>query len=1080
MADIIDKAKKAAEIGSTAVGAAASAVGLAVGASTGSKVAVVTGAAGLVGAGGALVGEAVGGTAGATAAKVGSAAANAGGLVSSGAALTSAVQAGTGAGAAIASTGVVASGASLAGGLAGGSVAKVTSKVADAAALAGTAAAIGTLAKAFVDARRAPAASAPVSAPVSAPGAPSPASGSGSPAPSANAPDARDIPPALGKKLPEALETALRKPTRPPFTFTLASAAEGEKEAPSSALHVVSLQGTEGLSLVYEIHVGLQMARPGDRAGHPLDMKKVVNERAALQFFDLENEWRSVIFGHVATIELAEVLEHDLVYHAVLVPKLWYLGRNKISWTYVGKSLPDIIREVLKRNGWKELERDGEGKIAEEHRNADYEMCLGTYDPLDQVCQYKESDLCFLSRLMEHWGVYYYFEQTDRRERLVICDHRERHTTVFIDEDGLPIRDETGELLSDPKAYSPRSSTDRSVDESFWSFREKHVGETDVEVKGYDFSNPSLPATSQQPSGKSPALCFHGENVRTQKEASLLARIRKEELDVRTVVYQGEGPVYGLRAGYVFTLTDYPGGGDLLVTAVTHSGAVSGGQRSEYTAAVTAIPAEVQYRPPRNTPKPCIVGVERAVVDGPADDQQYAQLDALGRYLVRIDFDQSGRNSGKASMRVRMLQPHGGAREGFHFPLRKGTEVMLVFLGGDPDRPVIAGFVPRDHQASPVTSKNPTQNVIRTGGGNRIVAEDGASHQYMRISSPTQHSFLRLGAPSQKDGANAELSTDRNGAIHTGADLEVTVGGKSCVTISGNVQGGKASKVDVTGDHELTASTSILITCGGNQILIDPGQVLISTAGGATALLQGNTISLNSSSCSAPASQPAAAAPAAGEPGEGAPGPLGYTPETTPPPLGYSPPATPLPPLGYTPPATTPPPLGYTPPATTPPPLGYTPPATQAAPASSEQPDALFSAAPSPAETSAASVPSAPAAPAAPSVPAGFAPPAPTGPLGYSPPATTPPPLGYSPPATSAPLGYSPPAVPQGAPSLPAVAPPSLAPPAVPAPPAIPTVPATPKVPSPVELPGAPKPPSPKAAGLAAADIPGAKGSSKA
>src|SRR5262249_54570578 len=142
-----------------------------------------------------------------------------------------------------------------------------------------------------------------------------------------------------------------------------------------------------------------------------------------------------------------------------------------------------------------------------------------------------------------------------------------------------------------------------------------------------------------------------------------------------------------------------------------------------YFVELTAIPEKTQFRAQSQTPWPRIYGYENGSVDGSADSE-YAQIDDQGRYNVKFKFDESNLKSGKASTFVRMMQPHGGGIEGFHFPLRKGTEVVFSFLGGDPDRPVISGVVPNALTPSPVTSGNHTKNVIQTGGRNRFELED--------------------------------------------------------------------------------------------------------------------------------------------------------------------------------------------------------------------------------------------------------------------------------------------------------------------------------------------------------------------
>lgn len=173
-------------------------------------------------------------------------------------------------------------------------------------------------------------------------------------------------------------------------------------------------------------------------------------------------------------------------------------------------------------------------------------------------------------------------------------------------------------------------------------------------------------------------------------------------------------------------------------------------------------------------------------MDGPADSP-YAQIDAQGRYNVKFKFDESSLRSGKASTFVRMLQPHGGNPEGFHFPLRKGTEVVISFLGGDPDRPVISGVVPNAVTPSPVTSANHTKNVVQTGGENRIEMEDLSGAQYVDISSPPEKTFVHLGAPHGPHHHNWVISTTGNGLVNTGGDRNITVGGDQTEDVKGDL-----------------------------------------------------------------------------------------------------------------------------------------------------------------------------------------------------------------------------------------------------------------------------------------------------
>jgi type VI secretion system secreted protein VgrG len=203
---------------------------------------------------------------------------------------------------------------------------------------------------------------------------------------------------------------------------------------------------------------------------------------------------------------------------------------------------------------------------------------------------------------------------------------------------------------------------------------------------------------------------------------------------------------------------------------------------------------------------PRIYGVEEAVICGAATSP-YAQIDAHGRYKVKLYFDEGDLVDGKASTWVRMIQPHGGNPEGHHFPLRKGTEVLLVFLGGDPDRPVIAGAAHNSNKPAVVTESNHTLNVIHTGSDNRIEMEDTQGAQYIDISTPPENTQVHLGATHGPHTHNWVVTTDGTGLLHTGGNHDVTVGGDMTedvvgdLTIRGTTREVTLSVEDMTDEH---------------------------------------------------------------------------------------------------------------------------------------------------------------------------------------------------------------------------------------------------------------------------------------
>ncbi|HVY47189.1 MAG TPA: type VI secretion system tip protein TssI/VgrG [Minicystis sp.] len=551
------------------------------------------------------------------------------------------------------------------------------------------------------------------------------------------------------------------------------------KALPAEA-RVVAFKAVEALSSPYVCEVDVLVPDAID-----VDMEAAVGKRATLQ---TTRGQEMPIHGVIASIELMNQYLTNGIFRVTLRPKLWQLSLSEHSRVFVDQSIPEIIEDVLKRAGF---------------TSADYEMKLdAAYPTLEHVCQYRESSFAFVSRWMERDGIYYYFEHGDDHEKLVITDARAGHPEPF----GHGVR------------FFPLQGHDVTAPPALHGFRCKHDAlPAKVELHDYDYIKPSLAlegAAAVVASGPDDIVRY-GENFDTPAEGQRLARVRAEELLARREVFSAWGTQLDLHPGHAFSLEEHPRAPfnqKYLVTAAEHFGNQSGNspelrrlldlEHDEvYRVELRAIRAAVQFRAPCVTAVPRVASMQNAVVDGEADSQ-YAQVDEHGRYKVKIKFDEGDLKNGKASMWVRMLQPHGGNPEGFHFPLRKGTEVLLIFLGGDPDRPVIAGVGPNTHKPSPITQSNRTKNVIQTGGLNRFEMEDQDGGQYTTISTPTETTFLHMGAP--REGAHLYQNTTGDNLVKIGGDRTIRVLGDRLEHVFGDltekVIGDKL--VQITGDVE--------------------------------------------------------------------------------------------------------------------------------------------------------------------------------------------------------------------------------------------------------------------------------------
>ncbi len=505
------------------------------------------------------------------------------------------------------------------------------------------------------------------------------------------------------------------------FTFVSEALAE-------DALHVVEFHGTEAMSRLFEFHITL-VSEDAE-----IDMKSVVRKPAT--FTILRQDYKECkIQGVCARFEQAGESHEHYYYKAVLVPKLWRSDLYLDNQLFLDKSVPDIVKEILNQTMLTSL---------------DYDFKLTrSYPAWEYVCQFDETDFQFVSRWMEREGIYYFFQQTDQSDRMVITDNLVVHEDVF---------DEKSLYFVPPSQMAPgEGGAVHSL-----VCKQKMLPKS-VRLRDYNYRKPSLEMKAEadvDPEGQG-SVYIYGEHFKSPEEGAVLAKIRAEEIQCEETVFYGESTAPQLRPGFIFELSDHyrksynqrylvlevahRGGQSSFVTSGMSKGASEDGAPT-YRNSFVAIPENVQYRPPRKTPKRRFYGAINAKVDA-AGSGEYAEIDAQGRYKIAIPFDQSGKGDGKASRWVRMAQPYSGSGFGMHFPLHKNAEVLLTFIDGDPDRPIISGTTPNPDNQSPVTNSNQTKCVIRTGGENQIEMEDTAGSQRITMNTPHAKTRFSMGAP---------------------------------------------------------------------------------------------------------------------------------------------------------------------------------------------------------------------------------------------------------------------------------------------------------------------------------------------
>lgn len=468
-------------------------------------------------------------------------------------------------------------------------------------------------------------------------------------------------------------------------------------------LRVVSIDGTEQISSLYEFRVRFR-----NDAG-PLtedELTKVLLAPCAFALGDTDDDVVKGIAREVTVLQAEQ--GRPTLYEVTVVPAVWLLTVSKMSRVYQKMSVKDMAEDVLKRYGL------GSGQH--------FDLRIKSSDKREFCVQYHESDWDYLQRWFEHEGYFYWFEHSAQDgEMLVVTDSNES-TKPIPGEATLPYRDHGGMNRSEQSVFEWRS-TQRRIPAR-------------VVLKDYNDQKPLLAMVGHaETKGKGGFGTFleYGDNFDSPSVGDALAKKRAEMLLAGQLTLSGVTDCTRFHVGHSFELADHFEDAQnrkyLITKMVHHLGPIvgAGGVKAVgFRASFEAIPLSVEFRPERKTEWPSIHGLMHGHVDSDSSGK-FSTLDEQGRYRVRVPFDTTGKKGEASSMWVRMAQPYSGAGYGSHHPLHRGTEVLIAFYDGDPDRPVIVGTVPNMVTPGPSTSKNATQSKTRTASGIEITMDDSLS-----------------------------------------------------------------------------------------------------------------------------------------------------------------------------------------------------------------------------------------------------------------------------------------------------------------------------------------------------------------
>jgi len=616
-----------------------------------------------------------------------------------------------------------------------------------------------------------------------------------------------------------------------------------------SGLKIHSFSGREELGRPFVFDLRLWSVKPD------IDFTKMIGENIAVRLDMKDQKGEPRWFnGYISRFVQEGHGERQTTYRATVVPWLWFLSRAADCRIFQDKSIPDIIKEVCRLHGF-----------------SDIELALKeTYDKWEYCVQYRETDFNFISRLMEQEGIYYYFKHEDKKHTLVLCDQPASHAEY---------------KGYEKVVYMPQWAGSARERLTEWTI-EQMVQPGSVILNDFNFETPEteILSTHDKPwkhAGGAFKVFDYPAEYEKKAEGDKYAKIRFGEYQTRQERVSVAGDVRGLAVGHIFEapghMIESQKSRKYLVTSATYhaeshmSGFGGGGKSRESLFHVSAevMDKAVGFRPARTTPKPTIAGPQTAIVAGPSGEEIY--VDKHGRVKLQFHWDRASKGDDKSSCWVRVAQMWAGKGWGSISTPRIGQEVVVEFLEGDPDRPLITGRVYNAVNKPPyalpdMKTISGTKSMTSKGGGgfNEIRFEDKKGEEQIFMHGEKQldvrikkDAFEWIGNDRHLIVKNDQVelvendrheNVKRDHVEEVGRDVMVKVKGKQATevvkTLSLKVTGDVAEKFEANHSEETTGKyylladeiviegkTNITLKVGGTTIAIEEDGIAIKTNG---------------------------------------------------------------------------------------------------------------------------------------------------------------------------------------------------------------------------------------------------------
>ncbi len=562
------------------------------------------------------------------------------------------------------------------------------------------------------------------------------------------------------------------------------------------ALLLQSFSGHEAISQLFRFSADLLSEN------HSISFKDIVGRQVTLQIHstgDDKRYWN----GFVSRFACVGGDNRFSYYHAEIVPWFWFLTRTADCQIFQQKTIPEIIKKVFQDHGFQDFQ----------------DRTQSSYPQREYVVQYRETAFNFVSRLMEEYGIFYFFEHDQSTHKLIFADKPQVHKNC-------PVQHKVR------FNYTPGSTFSKEdIVQSWGAEQELRPGKYALTDYNFQTPNTSLMANVQtvaEIGGNTKYEIYDYPGIHTKKsEGDTVTKLRMEEEEAVHHLVTGSGNCRSFASGYKFHLDEHSRrdqNGDYLLTDVTHSGSVGdsysgagGGSQETYTNHFTCVPFAVPYRPQRLTPKPIVQGPQTAVVVGPSGEEIYP--DKYGRVKVQFFWDRLGKKDENSSCWIRVSQPWAGKNWGAINIPRIGQEVIVEFLEGDPDRPIITGRVYNDDQMPPYTLPD---NMTRTTFLSRSTKSGGsANFNELRFEDKKGNEQIFLNAEKDMDhrvenDSREYIGNDRHLIVKN--DQKEKVGGEQHIQIANdrNEKVGGDASLDITGNQNDKVGQNMSLQVGQN------------------------------------------------------------------------------------------------------------------------------------------------------------------------------------------------------------------------------------------------------------------------